>query len=222
MEPLSGGAGSSEWPAVLERGVAAATLTGELRSGDLAVLEAFEGGALVAVIDGLGHGGEAADASAAAAVVLREHRAEPPDALVRRCHQALRRTRGAVMTLARLELEAGAARLTWTGVGNVEGRLLRAVPDPAHPPGRAESAFIHSGVVGYALPRVRLSSSRLAPGDLLVFATDGVRSGFLDDLAAGPAEPSVQALADRLLARYARGTDDALVVAVRLRPAAEG
>jgi hypothetical protein len=222
MEPLSGGAGSSEWPAALERGVAAATLTGELRSGDLAVLEAFEGGALVAVIDGLGHGGEAADASDVAATVLRADPGAAPDVLVRRCHDRLRKTRGVVMTLARLMLEPGAARVTWTGVGNVEGRLLRAVPDPAHPPGRAESAFIHGGVLGYALPHVRLTASRLSPGDLLVFATDGVQSGFLDDLAAGPATPSAQALAERLLARYARGTDDALVVAVRLRPAAGG
>jgi len=222
MEPLTGEGRSDHWPDALERGVAAATLKGEYRSGDLAVLEAFEGGALVAVIDGLGHGAEAADAADAAAVVLREHRAEAPDTLVRRCHEALRRTRGAVMTLARLELEPGAARLSWTGVGNVEGRLLRAVPDPAHPPGRAESAFIHSGVLGYSLPRVRLSSSRLAPGDLIVFATDGVKSGFLDDLAGGPAERSVQALADRLLAEHSRGTDDALVVAVRLRATAGG
>jgi hypothetical protein len=222
MEPLSGEAGSPEWPAALERGVAAATLRGERRSGDLAVLAPFDGGALVAAIDGLGHGGEAADAAGAAAALLREHRTEAPDALVRRCHEGLRRTRGAVMTLARLELDPGGARLTWTGVGNVEGRLLRAVPDPAHPPGRAESAFIHGGVLGFSLPRVRLSSSRLAPGDLIVFATDGLQSSFLDDLAGGPTVPSVQSLADRLLAQYARGTDDALVVAVRLRATAAG
>ena len=55
------------WPAALERGEAGAPLAGETRSGDLAVFAPFDGGALVAVIDGLGHGPAAADAAEAAA-----------------------------------------------------------------------------------------------------------------------------------------------------------
>jgi negative regulator of sigma-B (phosphoserine phosphatase) len=218
VEPVSGVAAQADWPAALERGVAAATLKGEPRSGDLAVLLPRPHGALVAVIDGLGHGAAAAEAAEAAAATLRARPGGPPDALLRRCHEALRRTRGVVMTLAELELEAGGrARLAWTGVGNVEGRLLRAVPHATHPPGRAEGPVIRGGVVGYALPALRSSHAVLEPGDLLVFATDGLRSDFLDGLDGAPHVPSVQALADRLLAEHARGTDDALVVAVRLR-----
>ena len=58
------------WPAALERGEAGAPLAGESRSGDLAVFAPYEGGALVATIDGLGHGGGAADAAEAAAAIL--------------------------------------------------------------------------------------------------------------------------------------------------------
>jgi len=66
------------WPEALERGVAGAAMSGEERSGDLAVFAGYDGGALVAVIDGLGHGDPAADAAAIAADVIRRNRHMPP------------------------------------------------------------------------------------------------------------------------------------------------
>ena len=54
---------SADWPAQLERGIAERALPGEERSGDHAVFVTRSDGALVAAIDGLGHGGEAADAA---------------------------------------------------------------------------------------------------------------------------------------------------------------
>jgi negative regulator of sigma-B (phosphoserine phosphatase) len=182
-------------------------MRGEERSGDRAVFEAWDGGALVAAIDGLGHGADAAVAADEAAKVLRDHPREAPEALLARCHEALVRTRGVVMTLAWFDLEA--VMLTWTGVGNVEGRLLRAHAAPGVAP---ESALIKGGVIGYSLPSVRPTTTPLASGDTLVLATDGVSSGFTSSLAHGiPA----QALAERILADHGRGTDDALVVVVR-------
>ncbi len=115
------------WPAVLERGEAGEALAGEDRSGDLAVWVPYEGGALVAAVDGLGHGGAAADAAEAAAEQFHRYAGEPPEALLRHCHQALRSTRGVVATVAWFDLET--AGLTWTGIGNVEGRLVRADRD---------------------------------------------------------------------------------------------
>jgi negative regulator of sigma-B (phosphoserine phosphatase) len=201
----------NEWPAALELGLAHAVMQGEDRSGDRAVFVAWEGGALVCAIDGLGHGTEAAVAADEAARVVGEHPREAPEALLARCHEALVRTRGVVMTLAWFDLAA--ATLTWTGVGNVEGRLIRASAAPGIAP---ESTLIRGGVVGYSLPTVRPTTTELASGDTVVLATDGVSSGFATSLAPGvPA----QELADRILAEHGRGTDDALVVVVRARPA---
>ena len=199
----------ADWPAQLERGVAEVALGGEGRSGDRAFFAAWPGGALVAAIDGLGHGDEAADAAEEAARVLHRHAREEPAPLLARCHEALVRTRGVVMTLAWFDLEA--ATLTWTGVGNVEGRLLRA----AAPPGVApESTLIKGGVVGYSLPTVRPTTTALAAGDLLVLATDGISPAFGGSVAPGLA---AQELAERILAEHVRGTDDALVVVVRAK-----
>jgi negative regulator of sigma-B (phosphoserine phosphatase) len=198
------------WPAALQRGTAGRPLDGEGRSGDLAVFAPYDGGALAACIDGLGHGDDAADASAAAAEILAAHAGEAPQALLQRCHEALHRTRGVVMTLAWFDV-AGAT-MTWTGVGNVEGRLVRAAGDL---PGRHDSPVVFGGVVGYQLPRVKPTTVALEPGDTVVFATDGISPAFSVSLTAG-LEPQVQA--DRVLEHHARDSDDALAVAVRFLP----
>jgi len=49
-------------------------------------------------------------------------------------------------------------------------------------------------------------------GDTLIFATDGVRSDFLD---APLRQLEPQALADHILAHWGTQTDDALVLVVR-------
>ena len=195
------------WPAVLERGEAGEPLAGESRSGDLAVWAPYPGGALVAAVDGLGHGEAAADAAEAAAVELRAHASDPPDTVLKRCHAALKATRGVVATLAWFDLAT--AGLTWTGVGNVEGRLVRA----ARRRGDSEdSPTLFGGVLGWSLPAVKLVRTTLAPGDCVVMATDGVAANFGSSLRPGvPAQEQAR----RVLASHARGSDDALVVAVR-------
>jgi phosphoserine phosphatase RsbX len=200
---------SPTWPSRLELGVAERALPGQQRSGDRAVLAAYDGGALVAAIDGLGHGSGAAEAADVAAEVLTAHPDEEPGRLLDACHHALSHTRGAVMTLAWFDLRDG--RLSWTGVGNVEGRLVHAGAGPRAP---TEGALTKGGVVGYNLPSIRVTSAELFVGDVIVLATDGIDSGFAGAIAVGgPA----QDIADRILAEHGKRGDDALVVVVRYR-----
>ena len=204
-------------PGRLDAGVAGRALPGEQHSGDLAVLVPHGDGVLAAVIDGLGHGADAAAAATTAAAVLEGAPGADVAALIDRCHAALRKTRGAVMTVAWFDLAA--AHLRWVGVGNVEARLLRA----GSPPGRTEGPLTKGGVVGFQLPDVRVSTTTLADGDVVVLATDGIAPAFSE--AVGPG--SAQANADRILERHARASDDALVVVLRhlaapARPTMEG
>ncbi len=201
---------ASHWPAKLELGIAERPLAGEWRSGDRAVLVAYEGGALVAAIDGLGHGTEAADAAEAAAAVLAAHPDDEPAQLIGACHAALARTRGAVMTLAWIDLVDESLR--WTGVGNVEGRLVHASAGPHAP---TEGALTKGGVVGYNLPSIRVTGTGLEDGDVMVLATDGIDSGFARAIAAGGV---AQDIADRILGEHGKASDDALVVVVRYLP----
>jgi negative regulator of sigma-B (phosphoserine phosphatase) len=199
---------SEGWPAALEVGCAGESIAGEYRSGDKAVFAAYDGGALVALIDGLGHGGPAADAAELAATVLTRHAGLPPQELVERCHERLRGTRGAVMTLAWFDLAH--ARMEWAGVGNVEARLMRA----GDPPGaRHGGPVVLGGVVGFQIPRaLRASTVELEPGDAIAMATDGITADFsaVLDPALAP-----QAQAERILREHGKGTDDALAIVVR-------
>lgn len=189
---------------LLDCGVASRALPGQSASGDLSLLLPFPGGTLVAAIDGVGHGAEAAAAARAAGDVLAADPAASVIWLVRRCHDKLLETRGVVMSLA--SFSAGDSTVTWIGVGNVEGRLLRA--DTALNPSR-EALLLRGGVVGFNLPQLAASVLPVARGDTLIFATDGIHSGFGERLQAG-APP--QLLAEQILAQHAKPTDDALAI----------
>jgi phosphoserine phosphatase RsbX len=198
---------SEEPRGIVDWAVATLALAGEHESGDLHVVAPFEGGALVAAIDGLGHGPEAAVAARNAARAMERDCTKPVTELLERCHEGLRGTRGAVITLA--SFDASANKMTWAGVGNIEGTLLRA--DPGE--GRArESVMLVGGVPGHQLPAVRPNELAVSPGDTLVLATDGVRGGYLDLVDIG--DPPQQ-LADQLLSEYGKSTDDALVLVAR-------
>jgi hypothetical protein len=190
---------------VVDWAIAGRPLAGETESGDLHVVAPFDGGTLVAVIDGLGHGPQAALAARAAAEVLMEHPSDALSRLVVWCHEALRKTRGAVMTLA--SFRSRGAELTWMGIGNVEGVLLRADDKRA-----SDAAPLRGGVVGFRMPAFREATVSLACGDTVVLATDGIRSGFSRgrSAAASPAHLSASILAD-----HGKTTDDAMVIVAR-------
>jgi len=178
-------------------------------SGDRYLVVPHSRGALVVVADGVGHGPEAAAAAQLAIEVAGRSAHGSPLALLRECHQALRATRGAVVSVA--SFDDAERTMTWAGVGNVEGVLLRA--DPRAAP-RQESLLLRSGVVGHELPPLAALLLGVEAGDTLVFATDGVRPEFAADLNA---QVPPQRLADLILTRYQKGSDDALVLVARVR-----
>jgi hypothetical protein len=193
--------------ALVDWGVATRPIAGEAVSGDLHLVQPFNHGVLLAAIDGLGHGKEAVAAARAAVAVLKKHPREPVVQLIQRCHEALMETRGAVMTVASLHASNGP--MTWLGVGNVECRLLHANPHADRP---SDSVLLRGGVVGYQLPVLRPRAIAVAPGDLLVFATDGIRADFADGLSLGQTPKQI---AIHIMNQHFKGTDDALVLVAR-------
>ena len=180
---------------------------GEVESGDQCFVALSTERALLAAIDGLGHGPEAAMAARRAVDTLEAGADETIVSLVRRCHDALQPTRGAVMGLA--SFGAWENGMQWLGIGNVEGVVVRAHAI-ARP--RVERLLARGGVVGHRLPRLLVSTVALTRDDVVVLATDGIRADFADRLTAG--EPP-RGLADRILAAYGKELDDALVLVAR-------
>jgi phosphoserine phosphatase RsbX len=191
----------------IEWGVAARALPGQSRSGDLHIVTPFRGGMLIAALDGVGHGDEAASAASIASAILAEHAKEPVITLVERCHEGLRATRGVAMSIASFDASHGL--MTWLGVGNVRGILLRH--DVTQTPSE-ESLLLRSGVVGVELPSLRAAILSVSVGDTMILATDGINSDFARQLVRNHLP---QKAADGILARHAKPTDDALVLVAR-------
>jgi len=188
--------------------VAKFVLPGQWESGDHHVVCCNRTGILVAALDGIGHGEEAANAAEAAVSILKAGAVEPVISLLQRCHEGLRSTRGVVLSLASIDPQHG--MMTWLGVGNVQGVLMRA---GAQKRSAQEVLLLRAGVVGSQLPALQAAVLPIAKGDTLVFVTDGVRSEFAEGLSA--LEPP-QRTADKILRQHCRGNDDALVLVVRL------
>ena len=193
---------------MVEYGVAKFVLPGQGESGDHHLVCCNRSGILIAAIDGIGHGEEAANASKAAAVLLRSSADEPIISLVEQCHEKLRATRGVVLSLACIDPEHG--MMTWLGVGNVQGVLMRA---DAKKGKVKESLLLRAGVVGSQLPALQATVLPIVGGDTLFLATDGVRGDFSVTLSA---RENPQRAADRILNQYRNGNDDALVLVARL------
>ena len=156
---------------------------------------------LLMLCDGLGHGPMASLAAETAVKAFRDARPGPPAEMVRELHRALRGTRGAALAVARVEPEAGRARLC--GVGNTVAVLV----------GSTSRAGLLSmpGIVGHQLPPLRTFEQPLAARSVLVMHSDGVSSRWgADALGAFPRRiPLV--MAARLLREAAVRRDDASV-----------
>lgn len=180
---------------------------GEHVSGDDALAIDTPGGLLLAVADGLGHGELARAASSA---LIETVRAAPglglPEVLAA-CGPALRGTRGAVATLARIDPDSRSVAIA--GAGNVTGVVYGSKSAPrtlgtAHVLGSPQRA-----------PRFHELRFPLEPHHTILLFTDGIASRA--DLADEPEvlrQPPV-AVCQRLVERFGRRDDDVLVLVAR-------
>jgi phosphoserine phosphatase RsbX len=193
---------------IIEYGVAKFVLPGQGESGDQHLVSCNQSGILIATIDGIGHGEEAAIAAKTARSFLKASIDAPIISLVEQCHEKLRSTRGVVLSLASIDTAHGL--MTWLGVGNVQGVLTRASSKKGN---EQETLLLRGGVVGSQLPPLQATVLPINPGDTVYFVTDGIRTDFAKSLTA---RESPQRAADRILGQFQNGNDDALVLVVRL------
>ena len=178
---------------------------GEETNGDAYFIKEHGGETLLAVVDGLGHGRGAREATAAALETLEQWEGETLDGLILATHDALRSTRGAVM--GAVVLEPARERFTYAGVGNVEVRVLGA-SEPARP-------IPSNGTLGARLSQVRVWPHRWQEGTTLVIASDGISATWDAGAYPGLVAKSPQLLAGVLLRDFARTSDDATVLVYR-------
>jgi phosphoserine phosphatase RsbX len=188
-------------------------LPSEYTSGDRGLAVDIDGAAaLFGVVDGLGHGPDAAAAALRAVETINASPDKRLEVLIQLCHRVLEGTRGVAMTLARVDFEA--STLSWIGVGNVTSELVAKAPTGVQ---IRSSARLTGGIVGYRMPEIR--PAQVVPiraGDLLVMATDGIAEEYLENIDFSA---SATANAEQILSKHAKETDDAMGLAARHRGA---
>jgi len=186
-------------------GVVNRSVKGETVCGDAYFIREFENRFLIAVIDGLGHGTAAAEASFKAVEYLKVNYDRSLTEIIRGCHKELKDTRGAVMGIALID--PGRSVLRYAGVGNIEIRVMgRSVVRPAPV----------NGIVGYNLRKVREEEFPYTRGDLIILHSDGISGKF--DLNIYPPEflgQHPQVIAERIAAGFGRERDDLTIVVAR-------
>lgn len=175
---------------------------GETACGDAVTVRVEEGVTLLAVIDALGHGPQAAVVADRGQAFLKD---TPLDmdvgTLTEGLHAALRGTRGVAAMCCLIRGD----RIQGCGVGNVELRSM----------GSRVPAILTPGVLGVQMMRLRVFEATLTPGARLVLFSDGISPRLdLERVERLPAEPAGKAL----LERYRRSHDDATLLVADLDP----
>jgi negative regulator of sigma-B (phosphoserine phosphatase) len=173
-------------------------------SGDAYLITEQEDKVLIALIDGLGSGQAAAQASQKAVQCTEENSTLALSDIMTKCHRALKGTRGAVIMLMRVDFAD--RTVAFLGVGNV-GAQARSV-EPIKP-------ISKNGIVGYRLPRLMEFRYRYTPGDLFVLHSDGISSRFLLSSWEGQEENDAQTLAEEIARRFGKDNDDVTVIVAR-------
>ncbi len=187
-----------------EVGILAKAHPDETTIGDSAIALRANGRLTLAVVDGLGHGPLAREASDRALDVVVHHSLERVDEQLRAIHKTLVGTRGAVMALACI-----GERVEHAGVGNIATRVIGL-------DGATRSLASTAGTLGSVLPRrIHVDELTLQPDELFVMSSDGLSSrvDLTHDQPVLRQHPIV--VAQHLLGRFARGTDDTIVAVVR-------
>jgi serine/threonine protein phosphatase PrpC len=189
----------------LDFGAATRPYPGKMVNGDAFVIEQWDGSALVAVIDGLGHGQFAHRAAQAARQYVETHLDQPLKIIFRGVGRTCRATQGVVMALARIDWALG--KLTFASVGNVEARILGS-PQPVN-------FIVRRGVIGLNAPDPVVTEHRWEPTHVLVLHSDGLKTHWRWEDFAHLQDAAASVVAQQLLQRLARDDDDVTVVVVR-------
>jgi anti-sigma regulatory factor (Ser/Thr protein kinase) len=181
---------------------------GEQVCGDNWSFSEPKAGPTLLLVDGSGHGVEAARAAEVAGQAFAAHAGGSCVDIIGALHRALAPTRGAAVAVARIDMAARLVR--FVGVGNISGLLVHA--------NGSRHMVSHNGTAGHLAPRIREFTYEFADEPLVILHSDGLATRW--DIAAYPGltvqHPSL--VAGVLLRDHRRGRDDASVVAMRAAP----
>lgn len=189
----------------METGSISVAMPGEIVSGDAIKTTNGMNRRLVFVVDGLGHGPLAAEASNCAIDAFEDLQDQSPADILSFIHQAMLATRGAAAAVAEIDLLK--RRVRFAGVGNIGATLYSSE--------KTRNLVSFNGTLGHEIQKIGEFEYPLDPGALLIMYSDGLSGHW--DLSTYPGltarHPSL--IAGVLYRDFSRRRDDSSVVVVK-------
>jgi anti-sigma regulatory factor (Ser/Thr protein kinase) len=189
----------------IQVGAVSLPIPGEDECGDGWAVAHAKGACTVLVVDGLGHGPEAARAARTAELTLHQRADLPPGRLMEAMHTVLRPTRGAAAALASLQVEGN--ELRFAGIGNIAVCVFSG--------DQCKHLVSHNGIVGHNMRKVQEFQHGFPEDGLLMMYSDGLSRHW--NLSAYPGlqacHPSL--IAGVLYRDFSRGRDDVTILVAR-------
>ncbi len=157
------------------------------------------------VVDGLGHGPFAEEASREAVTIFRKHERAGPAETLEMMHQALTKTRGAAAST--VEIQPSKGRMRTAGIGNVLMRL--------HNSKGTKTVAGENGTLGAVARKVQELNYPWESSSLLVMHSDGIGSHWNLDDYPGLMRRHPALIAGIIYRDFRRHHDDATVVVIR-------
>jgi anti-sigma regulatory factor (Ser/Thr protein kinase) len=192
-------------PGALEIGVVIDAYPGESLCGDGWVAMNGRMGASLLLVDGSGHGPQAAHAAETAMRTFADNIDKECVPLVEAIHRALAPTRGAALAVARIDRNA--RLVCFVGVGNIGAVLANG--------GDARRMASYNGTAGHVAPRIREFTYPFTGRPQVILHSDGLSARWDIDAYPGLAAGHPSLVAGLLFRHHRRDRDDATVVAIR-------
>lgn len=193
-------------PGAMECGVISMPDQAYVANGDGYIIRELKGNeVLLAVIDGLGEGDNAARSTTLAKEVIETFHHLPLDTILHKCHVALREKGdpfGAAIGLMLLKPRS----FQYAGVGDTFLKILR---------GKETAITSQQGIIGpFRMPALRVVRHACRRKDMMIaLCTDGIKEHFSGkDL---PLDNDVHSIARHIFTRYRREFGDATVLVAR-------
>lgn len=160
----------------------------------------------VLVVDGLGHGPQAAAAADLAVELNEDSPFAEPESYLQLAHERLRPTRGAVGLKAIFDTDQRTIR--YAGVGNISGCIASNF--------ERQSFTSHNGSLGGQVGRTQEFRMNWEYESLVILHSDGLMTKWNLNSYPGLSLRTPQVIAAVLYRDYLRGRDDATVLVLRL------
>ena len=188
----------------LRRAALSVPVKGEIVCGDASAYARDGANELFMVVDGLGHGPDAAEAAHEAKRVFLDYCNAPLARIIDKMHGALRATRGAAVAIACVDRSREAVR--YVGVGNISGVIVDV-------DGARTNLVSQAGTLGHAIRTVTEFSYKWpGAGSTLVMHSDGIGTRWRLDAYPGATTRDPAILAALIYRDATRVRDDATVL----------